>query len=69
MTGGTTHIQLVPLPQVFAWGPLVAAEEEADTLALEAGGLDDEARGAVALGVPVAESSAWQPLAEVPAVQ
>src|SRR5688572_6186800 len=68
-TGGTTHWKLVLLPHGLACWPLVPKKKRPSFWPSTVPAWSEKPLGALALGVPLAESSAWQPAADVPAVQ
>ena len=68
-TGGVTHWKLVPVPHGFAWRPLTPKKNRPSLLPSTPPALTRKPEDALALGVPAAESVAWHPLAETPAVQ
>jgi hypothetical protein len=68
-TGGTTHWKLVPLPHGFAWRPPVPKKKSPSLSPSTSAAVTTKPLAAVALAAPVDDSVAWQPLAEVPAVQ
>src|SRR5688572_9915672 len=68
-TGGSTHWKLVPLPQEFAWRPFVPKKKSPALSPSTPLARTEKPVVLLALGMPLAESAAWQPLAEIPAVQ
>jgi len=68
-TGGTTQLKLVPEPQGLAWRPFVPQKNWPFTLPSTPLAVTTKPLAAVALATPTDDSVAWQPLADVPAVQ
>ena len=57
------------LPQGFAWRPLVPKKKRPSFWPSTPVASSEKPEGAVALAVPAEAIEAWQPLADVPAVQ